>query len=548
MNFESLAVRDFLQKYEPLIFYILITLILIIFLKNSRLIVNFFTKNFTKRQLIFLLLIITGLVFFNSFISPKSERILYDEDIYINTAQNVIAFERNQYCTDGNFLNGEYFCNTWLLNKQPPGYALSLSMFFRIFDVSRANAFLFNNIVFAVSIILIFITTYIVTKDFKVGIFSVFLYSLIPIVAHWHNSAAAEPISSLYLTATLLAFLVFIKTRKADFLGLGIFLFVLSVYTRYEFVLLVFPIIYLLVSYHKISLSIIKQKSFVPMSYLLLGFLLLIPILIHYLHVRNDPWGATDGATFSTAYFVRNFNANIGFFIQNKEFPILALLLILGIFISKRSRIIEFFSLAFIFSFGVYLFFYAGSYRYGADIRYALTSITPFIVSLSIGLFNIMKKFGDTRTILFLVIPILVNGVLLIPRMKYRGQEGWQALWDIEFIGNDIKNHIDEDDYVFTNTGFSYHIDEINTKSTDILYDKALVQSYLDTNKGEKYYFHFGFWCSLSPEQSSIADFCQNYVLQNFELESVIQQKTRGTEYVLYEIKGIKSESTDNLE
>lgn len=533
--------KEFLQTFEPPIFYAMICLVFVLLVSLFPSIVAFIKKSFTKKQRVFIILSFIVLTFFIIIVPSKSERILYDEDIYINTAQNIAYNGKNQYCATGEFIYGEYICTTTLVNKQPPGYALTLSLPFRIFSVSRETAFYFNNCIFLISIALIFFTIYTITKNWKVALYGTFLYSSVPIVGRWHNTAAAEPVSAMYLSATLLSFLAFTKTNKISVFFLGVVLFALMVFTRYEFVLVAIPIVYLLIrTYFKKVPFDIKQLS--QLFWIcLLGIVMLVPMLIHFSYVRGDSWGAENVSTFSAGYFENNFNTNIKFFLENKQFPILALALVIGIMISKKRLPLEYFGISFFVTFGTYLFFYAGSYEYGADIRYALNSLSPFIVLCAIGMSVLIEKFGERNIFLVLGVPIAVNMFLLLPSIKIRGQEGWQALWDLEFIRDEIKPRIGENDYVYTNTAYSYHIYGMNGQSTDLLYNPEHINNQLALNPERKYYFHFGYWCSLAPVPGNVAYFCENTALANYDLELVVEKEKRGTRFALYEIKGVKT-------
>lgn len=535
------STRELLHQYEPIFFNIILTLILILIACNLHAFVKFIKETFSKKQLITLIASILGLTLFTALIAPKTERILFDEDIYMNTAQNIVAFGRNQYCYDGEIIYGEYKCTNTTLNKQPPGYPMTLSLFFRVFDVSRSNAFLFNNIIFLINVSLIFFSVLTITKNYKISLFSMLLYTSVPVVAHWHNTAASEPVSAMYTTATLLSFLIFDKRRKLSLYFLSVLLLVLSVYTRFEAILLALPIIYLLFNFLKGLSGYEKKDFFKILGITSIGIAFLFPIVVHYFHVKSDPWGAEPGETFGLQYFNKNFSTNIKFFTSNQYFPIIALALLVGIIISKRSKILEYYILSFLLIFGVYLFFYAGSYEYGADIRYALTSLSPYVIACSIGLATLVKKFSEKNILLFVVIPLLVNMSLLIPSMRVRGEEGWQAWWDIEFIQNEIKTKLGPDDIIFSTIPYAFHVDKMNGRSTDHLYNQQYISTLLELDNGQRYYFHYGFWCALEPTEGSVAKFCNDIVLENYELEPVIEHERRGTRYALYEIVGVRT-------
>ena len=85
----------------------------------------------------------------------------------------------------------------------------------------------------------------------------------------------------------------------------------------------------------------------------------------------------------------------------------------------------------------------------------------------------------------------------------------------------------------------------MNGQSTDNLYNAQYISNLLQADTGQKYYFHYGFWCSLEPEPESVAEFCIDVVLKNYKLKPVIEHTRRSTRYALYEIEGVV-ENHDN--
>lgn len=536
MNVETL------KTIQPIFFYIIISFTAGLIFYNRKNIFYYLKKHFSKKKLLISIVVFSILTLFTSFVSPKRERILYDEDIYINTAQCINNFHKNSYCTNGKFVNDQYFCTSTRFNKQPPGYPLTLSLYFNFTGVSRFKAFFFNNIVFIANIILIFFIVHLLTKDFHISLLSIILFSFVPITAHWHNSAAAEPTAIMYLNATALSFLSFYKNKKLSLWILSTMFFSLSVFVRYELILIIFPILAFLILDSKTRSFVLKNFKFFILSILAL-FIAISPILIQFFIFRNNSWGATDQSKFSIKFFRQNFHTNIKFFTNPNQFPIVALpIFLLGIFITKRNKFLEFFFASFAVTFGVYLFFYAGSYEYGADIRYALISLPSVAIIFALSLWRISKKFNlDTKSLFYILIPLFLNLSLLVPHMRYRGEEGWQALWDVDFIQNQIKPRVKKQDYIFTNTPYSYHISRLNGRSTDSLYNKESIKSLLENTSGRKIYFHHGYWCSLDPEDINVANFCQDFVANNYKLTEVYSETRRGVTYTLYEIIDIKN-------
>ena len=102
------------------------------------------------------------------------------------------------------------------------------------------------------------------------------------------------------------------------------------------------------------------------------------------------------GVRFSASFFQNNLAVNGFYFLNNKAFPVLFTLLALFGLTAWRVRqpqtggkieppgvfLILFWFLLF---WGIFLFFYAGSYQYGADVRFALVCFMPLSVLAGLG-------------------------------------------------------------------------------------------------------------------------------------------------------------------
>ncbi|MFQ5493425.1 MAG: hypothetical protein ACE5DX_04670, partial [Candidatus Dojkabacteria bacterium] len=326
---------------------------------------------------------------------------------------------------------------------------------------------------------------------------------------------------------------------------LGWILFALATATRYEMILLIVPIGFITL----LHLIIEKKPKLKELQKLippiLLSAIFFIPTLVQYFVFKDGSWGAINQPKLDVRYFSDNLSTNIQFFTANLEFPLLALFLLAGlVLVKKKAAITIYYVLAFIVLFSPYLFFYAGSYQYGADIRYAVNSVFPVVVLVGIALGAVLNWFKFKHLFILFAIPLLLNSFMLVGDLHERGEEGWQAVWDTEFIHNKVKAHVQQEDIIYTNTAYVYHLDGMNGRSTDLLYNKPFINQQLQTYEG-KVYFHFGYWCSLQPAFGSIATFCTDYVLNNYVLDPVVSETRADITYTLYEITGVKQPGID---
>ena len=105
----------------------------------------------------------------------------------------------------------------------------------------------------------------------------------------------------------------------------------------------------------------------------------------HLFAVRNEGWGTTD-SRLSLQYLAVNLPVNGRFYLGDIRFPVVVTLLAafgLGGNGFRRERLVL--ALWFALFFGVFLLFYAGSYDYGADVRYSLMTYPPLAILGGLG-------------------------------------------------------------------------------------------------------------------------------------------------------------------
>ncbi|MFX0134194.1 MAG: hypothetical protein ACFFDN_11170, partial [Candidatus Hodarchaeota archaeon] len=101
-------------------------------------------------------LILLGIVL-TSFVAPQTHRLYYDEDIYMNVGQNLAYLHKAEMCNEGSNEYGVYQCYRGEYNKEPYGYPYFLSILYRLFGVSEELSFIFNNLIFGLTIFVFFL-------------------------------------------------------------------------------------------------------------------------------------------------------------------------------------------------------------------------------------------------------------------------------------------------------------------------------------------------------------------------------------------------------
>ncbi|MBF0310355.1 MAG: glycosyltransferase family 39 protein, partial [Magnetococcales bacterium] len=305
-------------------------------------------------------------------LAPSTHRIYYDETIYLNIAQNMAQLGQTQMCNSGGTEYGIYRCDRPEYNKQPNGYPFLVSLVYRLFGVSERVAFLFNNFLLGLAALTVLFIAREISGSWRGAGIAAAAVVLNPQNLHWYNTTAAEPAAAVTTALVVLAALWHRRQGGVASLFLLTVLLAFSGHFRPES-LLIAPVVLLLLW------RSLKAPE-VP-GFLVLLVLLLLPLALHGAVFHGHPWGSS-GKPYSFDYLSLNLQVNLGHYFENRHFPFvwtflaLAGLILPGEGLGRRLAV----GLWFLLFWGVFLFFYAGSYAYGADVRYALVSALPLAV------------------------------------------------------------------------------------------------------------------------------------------------------------------------
>jgi hypothetical protein len=466
-------------------------------------------------------------------IPPETHRIYYDEDIYENVAQNILWMGRAQMCNEGTVEAGTFRCDSFEYNKEPNALPFFLSLVFRLSGVSETAAHAFNHIVLALGTVAVFWLAAMLFESTAAGFGAGLVFVLVPQNLLWSATVAAEPGASAFTALGLGAFVLFCKRtswRTALFAGPALALASqfrpesgLSLAVAATFVLVRFP-------------SLLRRRELWGGA--LLTLLLLAPQLAHTWAVRHEPWGAGEGAKFSRSIVFHNLRTNVGYYAGGTDFPrVFSLLALLGLLAPGRRREAFVVLCWFLLFFGIFLPFYAGSYRYGADVRFAFVSAAPVAVlagaGLSFAVALIRRLRGRTDWLVaapFLVVIYAFTSYL--PLTRTVGRESWASRADhqaaLRMVGE-----LPEDSIVLThNPGMIQVMGRSAAQTSLATYQPARVDDFFHRFPGGVY-FHYNFWCNVEdPVQN---EFCTN-VLGTFKTQVIREESAGFYRYVLYRL------------
>ncbi len=560
-SYNTWQLREQLKIISPLFLVIIFFLIIFACIINARNFVKVFKPIPQKTWILLGSIVIIGLII-NVAVVPRVHRIFYDEDIYENIAQNIAYLKKAGMCNDGMNDHGIYQCYSLEYNKQPNAWPYLLSVVFQIAGVHERAAFLTNNMMYALSIITAFLIAYLLFGDYLSGIYAALIFSLIPEGLMWSNSVTVEPSFVLFSGLTILSILIFLTTRETKSLFLTVALLALTIQFRTESILLVPLVALMMCLFGRDELK--HSRLYFLLS---IFFILIIPHLIHLYAVRGEDWGAT-GPKLSSQYFAENFKSNTLYYLNNLRFPIIfTLFFIVGIFLHRggfkeknkelpsesshaffkkfhcllNSKLHDwqqkFFTLIwFIVFWGIFIFFYAGGYNFGVDVRYSLPSNMPFAIMAGYGLGSLQYNLGNKLRLPYinfvLCLLILFSFYPFLPFVRALGLEAWAARADHRFA-MEMAEILPDDSLVLTHNPNMF-----------LLWGKNAAQASLATNSFKDFsrrypggiYFHYGFWCNVDdPLQQS---FCKN-ILGKFDCTLIVAFKEQNYKFELYKINKV---------
>jgi hypothetical protein len=488
-------------------------------------IMSAFKKILNKKGMALLALLI--LIFWVLFqLTPKTHRIFFDEDIYINTGQNMALRGQTGFCNYCSFELNQYRPQWLSYNKQPGGWPFLISNVFRLFGVDETyfSAFL-----------------------------SALIFATVPHNLMWSNTAAAEPVASLFnglVVFLLILFLQYGKNRHLFFLAVAL---PLAGQIRTESIVIIgFTIIMLVIFSPK---TLCNRKLW---THAILTAALLIPQILHLYLVNGYSWGA-EGPKFAVRYFYDNIGPNGSYFFSNDYFPVLmSVLAVIGLLMTRvqvKWRILIL--IWFLCYWCVFLFFYAGSYDFGADNRFALLTFIPLAVlaALGAGVFkeklNVLiskvykitkgaKKYNyqNAANTIYRIAPVLITVLVLfsfarfLPLIRQEGREAWQARYDHKYA-KEFTKKIPRDSVVLSQVPAMFALWGQSAIQTYAAIEyPGLIQHLLEKYQGHVY-FHYNYWCNT--QSRSHQRLCRA-IREKYELVEIARKFEEDYEYGLYRI------------
>ncbi len=526
-SYEKNVLQDNLMWITPIFFGIIFVLILISFFWSLRYLKELF-KKIDKRVWIILLIIFLVGFSLRVFIAPHTHRLYYDEDIYLNIAQNIAREGRTILCNYGT----QEKCFEGIYNKQPNGYPFLMSMLF-LFGTSEMVAYYATAIISSLIIPFIFLIAYLLFNNQRIGLLSSLFFSLIPISILWAPTTSAGSVSIFFMALTFFAFLSYFKTKKFPVLLFSFASLAYAIQIRPEG-LLFLPMVFLaFLLLDKNVFEDFKKKEFLAL--LVIFSILVVPHMLHTLSVKSEGWG-TSGNKLGTEYVEENLKVNGMFFFENTRFPVVfSILSILGLypFIRewKKKTLLVIWFMAF---FVLYLLFYAGSFNYGVDVRFSLNLYIPLAILGGCGTFLVSKNLDRIFRKKYMSVAI-VSLIMIIAFMPFYsfvseiGEKAWDARMGHDFVIEEMRE-LDDNCWIFT-----------HVPSVVLINGKNSLQAWYAQNskvrdgvmKNDCVLFYEEYWCNAEPYKSGAC----KYLHDNFDLKLYTNTSERDKDFTLYWVK-----------
>jgi len=494
------------------------------------------------------------------FVVPREHRIFYDEDIYQNIAQNIAytkgagSFEGEPWgqafanfwkrfigsagmCNEGRQEYGEYQCIRLEYNKQPNAWPHLLSVVFRLSGVSELSGFLTNNAVYALTILTVFLLGYLLFEDMAAGLFAALIFALTPEAMIWSNTVAVEPSAALFAGLTVLCLLLFLKTRlrAALFLSAAVAAYAIQFRPESAMILIVAGLLLLCRGRNEL-----QQSRFYLAAAIF--FIILIPHIVHLYAVKDLGWGGS-GPKFSFDHFMSNVSVNTLFYVRNTRFPALVtVFFLLGMVLNGGGGLAQMLKAKaallvwFLLFWGIFIFFYAGSYNYGADVRFSLLSYITLALLAgqgASGLTNLLRRRFSHASSAYMVAAVLIMSFLsFLPMLRAITQEAWAARADHRFA-REMADALPLESVVLTHNPNMFLLWGKNAAQASLATEqKSYFSRFFGRYKGG-IFFHYNFWCNVNdPLQNS---FCTN-ILNWYECTPMKSYQERDYRFVLYRV------------
>jgi MYXO-CTERM domain-containing protein len=431
------------------------------------------------------------------FVAPRTNRIFYDEQIYQSVGRNLADLRLAQVCNDGSVEYGRLTCASGEYNKQPYAYPHVLGLAYRLSGVHDGTAFAVNAAAMALTVCAVYLLVWVLFRDRDAAFFAGLLLALTPEQLIWSATAAVEPMASLALVVALLCAAHYLRAGGVAALAALVVSTAYAIQFRPES-LLVLPVIGLL-TWPRLQIDLVRPRG----SWAATLFLCLVAMHVAHLYaVRQVEWG-TSGPRFSFAYLASNLRVNGWFYLWDERYPAaFTLLAVAGLVSLRRRREAAAVATYFLLFFTIDLVFYAGSYNYGADVRYSLMTYPSMAVLGGAGAAALARRiegFGPRAAVparALVAAAFVFQFLCYAPVVRATTEEAWAARADVRFA-RAVARDLPRNSYVLTHNPGMFHLWGVNAGQMSRVTASPAYMRFLAQRYSGGLYLHWNFWCNV---------------------------------------------------
>jgi len=526
--------------FYALVLIINILLIVISICLGYKDIVSSFKKIKKSTWIILIIILLFGF-YLRMFVAPHSHHIFFDEDIYLNIAQNIVNEGKACLCNYGNTEN----CFNCISNKQPYGLPAFYAIFFFLFGVSETVAVNVSIIIATFSILLVFLVSYLLFKEEKLSVYSALVLTIIPIHIKWSTTQALGLPLVFFSLLTIFLFLIYLEKRNMFILFAFFCTLAYTCQIRPESMLMAVVAASFFIFMDNDIFKTVRDRKFLIV--LAIFLILILPTVEHIDNMKHEDWGAS-GNKFSKDIIKRNLADNSKFFIENTRFPLIfTIFSIIGIIFGlyKYPRKIIPFIIWFIIFFLVFIPFYAGSFNYGKDVRFSLnlypsvaifSGLGFYLLNLALLAVSKKSKLNQKKQIAKLSIHILIMLLILLSFIPFigfvsnYGEGGWDAKAAHDFAVSEVPNI--KNCIVISKVPSMFLVEGVPAIQIFLVSDKEMMME-LHTEY-DCVMFYEEYWCINSEidREGICSDFKNDYNLKIYK-----SSETRDKTYTFYTVE-----------
>jgi hypothetical protein len=396
----------------------------------------------------------------------------------------------------------------------------------------------------ALTVCAVYLLVCVLFGDRDAALFGALLIALTPEQLLWSATAAVEPSASLALVASVACAAYYLRAGGWLALGATVVAAAYAIQFRPES-LLILPVIGFLI-WPRLRPELDHPGAW----WAACVFLWLISVhAAHLFAVRNVDWGAV-GPRFSIRYIEANLRANGWFYLYDERFPVsFTVLAVIGLATVRQRRDAWSMAMYFLLFFVIDLVFYAGSYNYGADVRYSLMTYPPIAVLGGLGAARLADGLGGLSVTVanrsrspfpfrvparaLLVTILLFQFLWYSPVVRATTEEAWAARADVRFAQS-FAREIPRNSYVLTHNPSMFHLWGENAGQMSLVISNPDYVRFLAGRYPGGLYLHWNFWCNVQdPAQREVC----SKALAMGEADQVAEYRERDQRFAFYRMK-----------